>query len=64
MSSKLIKTSFIIIIITLTSAFIFLWFSIDINPEVVTTIYGSPALYDINGKLFHVRLSPDSERQI
>ena len=41
-----------------------LWFSIDINPERVTTIYGSPALYDINGRLFHVRLSPDSEWQI
>lgn len=41
-----------------------LWFYIDINPEMVTTIYGSPALYDINGKLFHVRLSPDSEWQI
>lgn len=44
--------------------FLALWISIDINPERVTTIYGSPALYDIKGKLFHVRLSPDSEWQI
>ena len=58
--SKFFRTSFVI----LTAAFMFLWFSIDINPERVTTIYGSPALYDVNGKLFHVRLSPDSEWQI
>ncbi len=45
-------------------AFAALWLSIDINPERVTVIYGSPALYDINGRLFHVRLSPDSEWQI
>ena len=41
-----------------------LWLSVDINPERVTTIFGSPAVYDVNGKLFHVRLSPDSEWQI
>ncbi|MBQ7220169.1 MAG: penicillin-binding protein 1C [Synergistaceae bacterium] len=41
-----------------------LWLAIDLSPEKVTTIYGSPALYDINGSLFHVRLSPDSEWQI
>ena len=41
-----------------------LYFSININAERVTTIFGSPALYDVNGKLFHVRLSPDSEWQI
>ena len=50
----------------LVSVIIFasLWLSIDISPERVTAIYGSPALYDINGRLFHVRLSPDSEWQI
>ena len=41
-----------------------LWLSIDLNPGRVTAIFGSPALYDRNGKLFHVRLSPDEERQI
>ena len=41
-----------------------LWMNIDINPEKVTTISGSPALYDSEGRLFHVRLSPDSEWQI
>ena len=44
--------------------FAFLWLNIDINSERVTTIFGSPAFYDVNGKLFHVRLSPDSEWQI
>ena len=38
-----------------------LFAGIDINPEKVTTIFGSPALYDTNGRLFNVRLSPDSE---
>lgn len=41
-----------------------LWLTIDINPERVTTIFGSPALYDVKGNMFHVRLSPDSEWQI
>ena len=41
-----------------------LWLTIDLNPERVTTIFGSPALYDSEGRLFHVRLSPDSEWQI
>ena len=41
-----------------------LWLNIDINPEKVTAISGSPALYDSEGRLFHVRLSPDSEWQI
>ena len=44
--------------------FVGLWLSININADRVTTIFGSPALYDVNGKLFHVRLSPDSEWQI
>ena len=41
-----------------------LWLNIDVNPDRVTTIFGSPALYDSNGKLFHVRLSQASEWQI
>ena len=44
--------------------FAWLWVNIDVNPERVVTIFGSPALYDVNGKLFHVRLSPASEWQI
>lgn len=51
----------VLIIILLTAVISGLWFSFDINPERVTTIFGSPAFYDIDGKLFHVRLSPDSE---
>ena len=46
------------------AAFAYVWLNIDINPERVTTIFGSPALYDSEGRLFHVRLSPDSEWQI
>lgn len=45
-------------------AFSWLWLSIDINPERVTAIFGSPAMYDTEGRLFHVRLSPASEWQI
>ena len=41
-----------------------LWMNIGISPEKVTAISGSPALYDSEGRLFHVRLSPDSEWQI
>ena len=52
------------LIITITIIFLYAWFTIDINPEKVTVIYGSPAFYDRNGKLFHVRLSPASEWQI
>lgn len=44
--------------------FAWLWLNINVNPDRVTTIFGSPALYDSNGKLFHVRLSPNSEWQI
>ena len=58
MKKLLLLPGFLVII------FCVLWFNIDINSERVTTIYGSPALYDINGKLFHVRLSPNSEWQI
>ncbi len=56
---------FLLSLLTL-AAIIFagLWLTIDINPEKVTTIYSSPALYDVNGQMFHVRLSPDSEWQI
>ena len=46
------------------SAVLILFFSIQINPERVKTIFGSTAFYDADGKLFHVRLSPASEWQI
>ena len=54
------KLSALIIIIILAVS----WHSITINPDKVTVIYGSPAFYDRNGILFHVRLSPASEWQI
>lgn len=54
------KLSALIII----SAVIYTWLSININPDKVTVIYGSPAFYDRNGILFHVRLSPASEWHI
>lgn len=40
-----------------------LWFWVDINPDRVTATqhFGSPALYDTQHRLFHVRLSPASE---
>ena len=55
------KFLFLLVPVTLLA---FLWLSIDVTPSRVTTIFGSPALYDASGKLFHVRLSPDSEWQI
>ena len=58
------KRLFLLLLIIPAVVFGALWFSIDINPERVTTIFGSPALYDAEGRLFHVRLSPDSEWQI
>lgn len=57
------KSLFLLLLIT-CSAFGYVWINIDIKPERVTTIFGSPALYDSEGRLFHVRLSPDSEWQI
>ena len=44
--------------------FAWLWSVNEINPERVTVIFGSPAMYDSEGRLFHVRLSPASEWQI
>lgn len=41
-----------------------LWFSVDVDSELVTTIHGSKSFYDIEGRLFHVKLSPASEWQI
>ena len=38
--------------------------NITVNSQQVTTIFGSQVFYDVNGKLFHVRLSPSSEWQI
>ena len=58
------KKFLLLVIIAGLSAFALLWVNIDVNPERVTTIFASPAFYDVNGKLFHVRLSPASEWQI
>ncbi|MBR2208439.1 MAG: penicillin-binding protein 1C, partial [Synergistaceae bacterium] len=58
------KKAFLIIISVFLSAFLILFFSIDVNPERVKNIFGSTAFYDTNDKLFHVRLSPASEWQI
>lgn len=43
---------------------IFLWLDIKVNPSQIININGSTALYDCEGRLFHVKLSPDSEWQI
>ena len=58
------KKFLLLVIIASFSAFALLWVNIDVNPERVTTIFASPAFYDVNDKLFHVRLSPASEWQI
>ena len=58
------KKFFMIITAVIFSAVLILFFSIDVNPDRVKTIFGSTAFYDVNGKLFHVRLSPESEWQI
>lgn len=50
--------------VILIAGFSWLWSINDINPERVTVIFGSPAMYDSEGRLFHVRLSPASEWQI
>ncbi len=46
------------------TGFAVLWFSLPLDVERVTHIEGSPALYDAEGQLFHLRLSPDSEWQV
>ena len=58
------KKFLLLVIIALISCFALLWVNIDVNPERVTTIFASSAFYDVNDKLFHVRLSPASEWQI
>ena len=50
--------------ISALAIFSWLWLTIDVSSEKVVAVFGSPALYDANGTLFHVRLSPDSEWQI
>ena len=40
------------------------WFSISISPERVTAIHGSTVMYDTEGRMFHVRLSPDEQWHI
>lgn len=58
---KAAKSLAVIICLTVCA---FLWISADINPERAAVIFGSPSFYDAEGRLFHVRLSPDSEWQI
>ena len=41
-----------------------LWLSIPLDLRRITTLEGSPALYDEEGRLFHLRLSSDSEWQV
>lgn len=41
-----------------------LWITIPLDSERVKRIEASPALYDVKGRLFHLRLSPDSEWQV
>lgn len=43
---------------------VYLWLSVSVNPERVTTIHGSSALYDTQGRLYHVRLSQADEWHI
>ena len=40
---------------------VWLWCSIPLDAAQITNVSGSPALYDAEGELFHLRLSPDSE---
>ena len=44
--------------------FAWLWATVPLELDRVVRIEGSPALYDSEGRLFHVRLSPDSEWQL
>ncbi|MCR5347786.1 MAG: penicillin-binding protein 1C [Fretibacterium sp.] len=67
MSSKILKgiTMLLLLFLMLTGAgFVMLWTSLPLEVERVTHIEASPALYDSEGYLFHLRLSPDSEWQV
>ena len=46
------------------AGFAYLWLTVPLELERVAVIEGSPALYDAGGRLFHLRLSPDSEWQV
>ena len=52
------------LLILLIGGLLSLWLSVDVKSESITTIYSSPAFYDTQGRLFHVRLSPSSEWHI
>ena len=54
----------LLLLLSALALLIFLWLKIDINSEQVTEIPASPVMYDIKGRLFHVRLSQDSQRII
>ena len=44
--------------------FLLLFLLVPLDPDQVARIDASPALYDSQGRLFHLRLSPNSEWQI
>ena len=46
------------------AAFALLYFVIPLDPKEVNRIEASSALYDSRGRLFHMRLSSNSEWQI
>ncbi len=52
------------ILTALTAILLTLICAVNIDTNRITEIYGSKSFYDVNGKLYHVRLSPKSEWQI
>ena len=50
--------------IFITAVLIWAWRSVEIDIDEIIYINGSQAFYDVNQKLFHVKLSPASEWQI
>ena len=52
------------LLLLLLTPCVFVFATVTVSPERVTTIDGSPALYDTEGRLYHVRLSPASEWHI
>ena len=46
------------------AAFACLYAAVPLELDLITRIDASPALYDAEGRLFHLKLSPDSEWQI
>lgn len=52
------------VFVAAAAGFAWLWATLPLDMEQITRIDGSPALYDAEGRLFHLRLSRDSEWQI